>query len=156
MSENGGDTYLFDQRLDPHPQLVILAVIPIDRWERLVYPLPRRAPHIGDEVGQVGGGLELDLAVGGRRLHGFLTRTEGNDTRCWARRRGSGASIVVFPGLFTWDGGGRYLIGTCFGVVWLSADRAPFEAGITYTRTSNLAKIVTFNASPLIFGYLLL
>lgn len=57
------ETYIIDERLYLTPQL-ILAFLPLDLWERFVETRRGGVAHVGDEVGQVIGGLELDLALG--------------------------------------------------------------------------------------------
>lgn len=55
-------TYLFDQFFDPVPQL-ILALGALDRREGLVDALGGRAPHVGQQVRQVLGALQLNLPL---------------------------------------------------------------------------------------------
>lgn len=55
-------TYLFDQFFDPIPQL-ILALGALDRREGLVDALGGRAPHVGQQVCQVLGALQLNLPL---------------------------------------------------------------------------------------------
>lgn len=59
-----GYTYLVHKLLDPRPQLIFGAIV--DRRERLVDTGCGGASHVCDEVREVLGLLEFDLA---RRLH---------------------------------------------------------------------------------------
>lgn len=63
--------YLFDELFDPVSQL-ILALGTLDRREGLVDALGGRAPHVGQQVRQVLGALQLNLTLvrRHRRVHG--------------------------------------------------------------------------------------